>query len=916
MAVSPFLLGALLFLTIIGCYIDCVDQSDRPNPDALLAAIQQDETRAKRGRLKVFIGMSPGVGKTFAMLEAAQRELKAGRDIVIGFVETHGRKETDALTTGLPTVPRKRMEYRGVNLTEMDVDAVLARKPDLAIIDEFAHSNSPGSRHPKRYQDVIELLDAGIDVYTTLNIQHVESRADSVRQITGATVHETIPDTTLERAEFELVDLPPDELRARLAAGKVYLPERVAAARDNFFRPGNLAALRELVLRFAAEHVGQDVLAFRRGLGISDPWKSGQRLLVALSPSPTSAALARWTCRLAGELHCPWIAVYVELPRQLGDEDQERLNKHLSLAKELGAEIITTTDADVVRGIIRVAREQNVTQLVVGKPAGWRLVELFRGGSLLNRLIRESGNIDIHVVRAGEPEPTARRTQLPKAGVFDSRSYMLAAGVVVLATVVNLILQRWIGYQSVSLIYLLSVILLGVFVGRGPTLSAAAVSAFLWNFFFTEPRYTFQINGAADTMMFVTYFVVALAMGQLTSRLRSQQEAEWRREQRSTALYLLTRELAKASDFADLLAIIIREVGKNFDCDVALSLPDETDPAPTPYFASTWMFDDKEQSVATWAWRHRQPSGKGTDTLPSANGLHLPLAAGERAMGVLSLRFHEKNPLPPAHRDLLDAYVRQIALVLDRQRLRDEEHEAKLVERSERLSKTLLDSLSHEMRTPIAAISSAAAGLAEAKQNASPEFQRGMIAEIREGAARLNRVIGNVIEMTRLESGYVKPKLDWCDLRDVIEVVVRDTQKELARHKITVSIRDNVPLVRIDFVLMQQALTNLVLNAAAHTPAGTVVQISANREKDVVSLSVADNGPGIPNEVLPHIFEKFYRAPNAATGGIGLGLSIVKGVAEAQGGTVRAENRASGGALFTIQMEATEPPAILAEAKA
>src|SRR5512139_4063804 len=338
---------------------------ERPNPDALLNAIEREEAALKRGRLKVFLGMCPGVGKTYAMLEAAQRELAAGRDVVIGYVETHGRKETDALTERLPVIPRLKLEYRGLVLTEMDLDAVLGRRPQLVLVDELAHTNAPGSRHPKRYQDVLELLEAGIDVFTTLNVQHVESRAEAVRQITGVTIRETLPDTALDGSEFELVDLPPEELRARLAAGKVYVPEYARAAQDHFFRAGNLAALRELALRFAADHVGQDVLAYRQSYGIADPWKSGQRLLVAVSPSPTSAALVRWTRRLAGELQAPWMAVHVELPRPLGDEEKRRLARHLSLARELGAEVITTTDDDVVRGILRTAREQIATQLVV-----------------------------------------------------------------------------------------------------------------------------------------------------------------------------------------------------------------------------------------------------------------------------------------------------------------------------------------------------------------------------------------------------------------------------------------------------------------------------------------------------------------------------------------------------------------------
>src|SRR6516225_1106286 len=409
-------------------------EPERPNPDTLLAALQKEEAKAGRGRLKVFFGMAPGVGKTYAMLEAARRERAAGVDVVIGYVETHGRKETDALTMGLPIVPRRTTEYRGVSMTEMDLDGVLIRRPQLALVDEFAHTNAPNSRHPKRYQDVLELLSAGIDVFTTLNVQHVESRAEAVRQITGIAIRETLPDSVLDGAEFELVDLPPEELRARLAAGKVYVPEAARAAQEHFFRPGNLSALRELALRFAAEHVGQDVLAYRQAHGVGDPWKSGQRLLVAVSASPTSASLVRWTRRLAGELQAHWLAVYVELPKPLNEDEQARLARHLALARELGAEIITTTDAEVARGLLRVAREQNATQIVVGKPIGWRGLDLLRGGSLLNRLIRESGHIDVHAVRAEGEAPLFRRPAAPRFNPPAMRGYGVAVGVVAAVT--------------------------------------------------------------------------------------------------------------------------------------------------------------------------------------------------------------------------------------------------------------------------------------------------------------------------------------------------------------------------------------------------------------------------------------------------------------------------------------------------
>jgi two-component system sensor histidine kinase KdpD len=889
-------------------------EPERPNPDVLLTALQKEEARQKHGKLKVFLGMAPGVGKTYAMLEAARRELTAGRQAVIGYVETHGRKETDALTEGLELIPRQTIEYRGMTLTEMDLDGTLARHPRLVLVDEFAHTNAPGSRHPKRYQDVLELLEAGIDVFTTLNIQHVDSRAEAVRQITGATIRETIPDTALDGAEFELVDLPPEELRARLAAGKVYVPESARAAQEHFFRPGNLSALRELALRFAAEHVGQDVLAYRQAQGIADPWKSGQRLLVGISSSPTSAALVRWTRRLASELQAQWLGVYVELPNPLNDDEQERLNRHLALARELGAQIIHTSDADVAKGLLRVAREQNVTQLVVGKPAGWRALDLLRGGSLLNRLIRESGHIDVHAVRAEGEAPLFRRPSPVRFNASNMRGYGIALGVVAAVTALNGVLQRWAGYQTLALVYLLSVVVLAMFVARGPTLAAATLTALLWDFLFVPPIFTFRIESATDLMFFCTYFVVALAMGHLAARLRAQQAAERRREQHATAMYLLTRELAQATDFADLLAIIIREVGKAAQADVALSLPDENqDGSLSAYFTSTWAMAEKEQSVAAWAFRRRQPAGRGTDTLPSAEGMHLPLVAGERVVGVLSVRLRGEAALDTNQRELVDAFVRQIALVVDRQRLREADQRATMVEESERLSKTLLNSISHEIRTPIAAINSAASTLAAARNSSPAQVPWSMVDEILEATGRLNRLVGNLLNITRVESGHVKPKLDWCDVADLIQVTLKEIEKDMAHHQLAVEVAQGLPLARLDFVLMQQVLTNLLLNAAAHTPPGTRVQVRAATRDETLVLTVADNGPGLPAEALPHIFDKFYRAPAARAGGTGLGLAIVKGFVEAQGGRVQGENQPSGGAVFTVSLPVSKPPPISPE---
>jgi two-component system, OmpR family, sensor histidine kinase KdpD len=886
-----------------------VTERDRPNPDALLAAMQRDEARLRRGKLKVFLGMCAGVGKTYAMLEAARREFAAGRDVVIGYLETHGRKETDALAEGLPAIARRQIEYRGMQLSEFDLDAALARKPKLILVDEFAHSNAQESRHPKRYQDVLELLDAGIDVFTTLNIQHIESRAEAVAQITGVTIHETVPDTALTDAEFELVDLPPDELRARLAAGKVYLPDRAATAQDRFFRVGNLSALRELALRFTAEHVGQEVLAERQAQGAGVPWKSGQRLLVAVSASPTSASLVRWTRRLAGELHATWLAVYVESTRALSDEDQARLAKNLALARELGAKIITTTDDDVVRGLLRTAREQNATQIVAGKPAGWRVIEVFRGGSVLNRLIHESGQVDVLVVRAESEQVSSRPLRPENLWKIDFHTYAWVAGVVTGVTGLNAVLDQFVGFYALALTYLLAVVVLALFVGRGPVFFAATLSALLWNFFFLPPRFTFYITSFQDGMMFAMYFVVALVLGQLTARIRAQQTAERQREQRATALYLLTRELAESPDLAQLLAVVIQQVGKTFRADVALSLPDESQTAPvTAYFASSWALSDKEQTVAAWAFQHRQAAGRGTDNLPASEGLHLPLVAGTRATGVLSLHFYDATPLPPAQRDLLDAFIRQVALVFDRERLRDAEIQTKFLAESERMGTMLLNSVSHELRTPLAAISSAASGL-RASGELNPA-QQSLTDELDEAARRLNRLVRNLLDLSRLEAGHLRMNKDWHDLRDLLRSALQNLGRALSQHEVKIEIPNDLPPVKVDAILTEQILVNLLGNAAVHTPPGTKAEVSAQADGDQLVLRVADNGPGLPPGDPARLFDRFQRGPNAVAGGTGIGLSLVKGFAEAQGGSVSAENRSGGGAVFTVKLPLTKLPPV------
>ncbi|HAM73964.1 MAG TPA: two-component sensor histidine kinase [Verrucomicrobiales bacterium] len=886
---------------------------NRPNPDALLAALHRDGRQAGRGRLRVFLGMCPGVGKTYAMLEAARRELAKGEDVVIGYVETHGRAETDALTAGLPAIPRREVEHRGVALTEMDLDAVLARRPRLALVDELAHTNAPGSRHPKRYQDVVELLDAGIHVFTTLNVQHVESRAETVREITGASVRETVPDSLLDEAEFELVDLPPTELLTRLDQGKVYVPERAAEAVKGFFREGNLTALRELALRLAAEHVAQETRNFQTAHAIGPVWKTGQRLLVALSPSPLSESMARWTRRLADSLGSPWLAVYVETGRMLDDREQRRLTANLTLARELGAEVIATTDQDIVAAVLRVARQHNVSQIVVGKPSGWRLLEVLRGGSVLNRLIRESGNIDILCVRAhkeagpGQPfrwKPNLRSTR---------RQYAAAGTTLLAATLVNLLARGWAGHYTPSLIYLLCVVLLALFVGRGPTLVAAGGSALLWNYLFLPPVYTLYITSLQDGLMFGMFFVVALAMGQVTARLRAQQAMERERERQATALYLLTRELAEGKDLPELLGAAVHQLGAVFEAEVAILLPEEPGDGPlVAYPFGTLEVSEKELSVAAWVQLNAKPAGRSTDTLPSARALYLPLTTPAGCLGVVGLRLRGEGEPALAQRTLLDSFIRQVALVLDRQRLRDLEQRTRLVEESERLGKTLLNSVSHELRTPLAVITTASGALRESAP--LTEAQTGLVGEIEQAGRRLNRLVRNLLDVARLESGHLKPRIDWCDPADLCHVAIQSSGILGSPHPLVVSLPPGLPLVRGDFVLMEQVLANLLSNAGAHTPAGSRIELGVRASGPHLMFTVSDHGPGIPAADLPRVFDKFYRSSGAHPGGTGLGLSIVRGFIEAMGGGVSVENRPGGGALFTVRLPITPSPSIPGEA--
>jgi two-component system sensor histidine kinase KdpD len=877
---------------------------ERPDPDALLASLRREEIRARRGRLKVFFGMCPGVGKTFAMLRAAQKEVRDGLEAVVGVVETHGRAETEALLAGLTVVPRQQIAYRGVTLTEMDLEAVLARKPKLVLVDELAHTNAPGSRHPKRWQDVVELIEAGINVYSTVNVQHLESRADAVRQITGAPVQETVPDSVLDLAdELELIDLTPQGLRERLQEGKVYRGERAAAAQDNFFKEEHLTALRELALRYTAERVDRQLRELRAAGVKRVVWRSGERLLVAVGASPFSTQLVRWTRRMSAALGAPWVAVHVESSVTLHPDQQRLLDQNLALARELGAEVVITHDEDPVAAMVRVALDHNATQIVIGKPRHTRLTDVIRGGSLVERLARSGGQFDIYMVPA-EDRPV-RRFRPTVFARSRPGEYLESLAVVAAVTLASWFLADRFGYRSVGVFYLLAVIALSLRVGRGPVLAAGILGALAWDFVFIPPRFTFIIGSIDDDMLFGATVAVALVAGQLTARIRAQARNERLREERATALFQLTRALAEARTLDDAVFAALRQADQLFEAQTSLSLAEAPGEPLVAHFAGSYPLDERERAVAEWVFRNRRPAGRFTDTLPSSSGYYVPLEAGDGAVGVLGLKPAEGRALTLAQRDLIEAFARQLAASVERENLRSASEREKLLAESEKLHRVLLDSVSHELRTPLAVISA----VLENVDRADANLRAGLALEGRTALARLNRLVRNLLDQTRLESGALQPHSVWCDVHDLIKTAREDAGDVFGDHPLEVTVPEDVPPVFADFTLTEQAVANLLLNAAVHTPSGTPIYLIAGVERggQRAYFTVADRGPGFPPAMRERLFKKFARGDAARAGGLGLGLSIVRGFIVAQGGEVVVGENPGGGAVITIYLPHRQP---------
>lgn len=880
----------------------------RRDPDQLLAAIQAEEQQAGRGRLLVFLGYAAGVGKTYGMLQGARQRQAEGIDVVAGYVETHGRGETEALLAGLEMIPRRLVDYRGAQLSEMDVDALLARRPALALVDELAHSNAPGSRHAKRYQDVEDLLAAGIDVYTTLNIQHLESLNDIVAQITGVVVRETLPDSVLDAAsEIRLVDLPPAELVQRLHEGKVYVPEQAQRAVEQFFRLGNLTALREISLRRTAERVDDQMRSYMQTRAILGPWPAAERLLVCVSASPLSERLIRAARRLADELNADWFALNVETAATatLAAADRDQLASNLLLAETLGAKAITLPAQSVVDAVIDYARSHNVTKIIAGKPLRPRWQELLRG-SVVDQLIRRSGPIDVYVVSSA-PAPSHRAAAPAGATRRPWRAYAAAAALVACATLLGHALSPALDPTNLVMIYLAMVVIAAVYLGRGPAILASLLSVMLFDFFLVAPRLTLAVGDTQYLLTFAGLLIVGLVISTLTARASEQAAAAMQRETETAALYDLSRDLAAALSRDDILRTVTQHVASTFGREVVVLLPEDdgSDRLGVAAASSELELPADELAVADWVYRRGEPAGRNTTTLPAAMLRYLPMKTARGAVGVLGVAGPDQpeRHLTAAQRRLMDAFANQIALSVERDKLAKQARQAEVLQVTEKLQSALLNSISHELRTPLVSITGALSTLLADAGHLDAETERSLVENAHEEAGRLNQLVGNLLDMTRLEAGALTIRREPCDVQDVIGAALGQLGSRLHDRAVRVGLPADMPLVPLDFVPIVQVLVNLLDNALKYAPPDQPIDISARTQERQVEIEVADRGPGIPPEDLERVFDRFYRLQHPGSlGGTGLGLSICRGIVEAHGGAIRAQNRPGGGASFSLTL--------------
>jgi two-component system sensor histidine kinase KdpD len=880
----------------------------RPSPDALLQAAQQDA----RGRMKIFVGAAPGVGKTYEMLSAARARLREGVDVVVGVVETHGRKETEALLDGLEVIPRQRVEYKARNLEEMDLDALLARRPQLALVDELAHTNAPGSRHPKRYMDVDELIAAGIDVYTTLNVQHIESLNDVVARITRIRVRETVPDSIIDKADdIELIDLTPDDLIQRLKDGKVYVPHQAERAIRHYFSPGNLTALRELALRRTAQRVDEQMVSYMQAHAIAGPWAAGERVLACVGGDPSSIDVVRHAKRMADSMKAPWTAVHVETGRNMdmSETERDRIAEALRLAERLGAETVTLPGQDVADTIADYARDNNFSHIIIVQPPRSRWLELLYG-QLAQQLIRKAGGASVHVIgRSRESAEQQGQRGLPlerMARAGDARAYVGSLAFVAVALGVGLLLHQKLGIGSIALTFLTAVLVSAVAYGLWPALFACFASVLAYNFFFLPPLYTFTIADPENVVALFFFAITAVIASNLTARVRAQAITARQRARTTEELYQFSRKLAGAANLDDLLWATVHQIALMLRVRVVILLPENGKVTVRAGFPPEDSLDAADLAAAIWTWERNHVAGRGSDTLPGAKRLFMPMQTGRGAVGVIGIDRDEPGPIltPDQHR-LLDALADQAALAIERVNLVEDVDRARLVAETDRLRAALLTSISHDLRTPLASILGSATSLAANGDALNAATRLDLARNIQDEAERLNRFIGNLLDMTRLEAGPLPLRTTPVELSDVVGSALRRAGKVLAAHRTEVRLQPDLPMLDLDDVLFEQVLFNLLDNAGKYAPGGSLVTINAWQDGGQVFVRVVDEGPGIPPADLAHIFEKFYRVggPDRRRAGTGLGLAICRGFVEAMHGTITAANRSDrSGSIFTITL--------------
>jgi two-component system sensor histidine kinase KdpD len=890
-----------------------LENHKRPDPDLLLARLKEEEQQQQRGRLKIFLGYVAGVGKTYAMLEAAHQRKEEGMDVVVGYVETHGRKETEALINGLELLQRWEVDYRGTTLWDMDLDAILARHPQLVLVDELAHTNAPGLRHPKRYQDVEEILDAGINVYTTVNIQHLESLKDVVQQITGVSVRETVPDRIIDEAhEIELIDLPTDELLNRLREGKVYITDQAARALEKFFRKGNLTALRELSLRRAADRVDSQMLSYMQTKSIPGPWPASDRILVCISSHPMGQRLVRAGRRLADDLKAEWFVVFVETPGHLHMPAQNRLRlqQNLQFAEELGARVVSITGESVADSVIEFAHQHNVTKIIAGKPLRPRWFEILRG-SVIDQIIRKSGLIDVYVVGEGTETPKrAEQRTFPDAVTPHQplNRYLGSMMLVFLMTLLGFPLRTILDPTNLVMLYLLSVVLSAVFLGRGPSILASVVSVLAFDFFFVDPRFTFSVTDTQYLLTFIGLLVVGLIISNSASLLRDQVDALRRRGQQSQALNNLGRELTAAISLEQVLQTVILHVNDMFNRETVILLPENgrlVDKASTPGFT----VGESEVAVADWAYKHGKEAGRGTTTLPAAAIRYIPLITAGETVGVLGSKPQDiQDFLSADQRVLMEGVVNLAAIAIERASFAEKAAQMEMLRNTEKLQTALLNSISHELRTPLATVTGVLSSLEESERvlpanQLDPATRLELIRSATRQAERLNHLVENLLDMTRLESGALRLNCEPADIQDLIRTVTLQMAYEFREHPLKVETPPNLPMVSLDAVLIAQVLENLLDNACKYSLPQSPITISVRLNENQIEVAVRDCGIGIPNIELERVFDKFYRVQCQNTiAGTGLGLSICKGIVEAHGGRIWAANNPDQGAVITFSL--------------